>query len=289
MKTSRIFSAVMLAVCGMALCACTESIPDDNGGGKPVPTVLTASIAQTTRTEIVPGEIPHPIHWAKGDIIVVHFDTDTDPNAMHWFGLKTGAGTTEGTFEWQDYGDTLPATYNSMIAGYAGGFVSFDDNAELVLEAHREIFLGLENVIDFPMHATADAGEPLAFLCGFGMVHLSVTGNVAINRIAINTFEQDGQEMSGKFHVDVETYETTFVEPGFASTNPYEIVWDDNAVTLTDTPIDFYGVMPDGTYHAGTTFTFTLTDGSTIVKTAQQPFTISRAQILNLPTLDVRQ
>ena len=58
---------------------------------------------------------------------------------------------------------------------------------------------------------------------------------------------------------------------------------------MNQSPSTPFGVMPDGTYNAGTTFTFTLSDGSTIVKTTQQPFTVSRAQILNLPPLDIVQ
>lgn len=288
MKTSRIFSAVMLAVCGMALCACAESIPDNNGGGKPVPTVLTASIAPTTRTEIVYGEIPHPIHWEENDVIAVHFDTDEMAGMVHWFQLKSGAGTTEGTFEWLDYGDPMPETYNSLVAGYSGWAVTFNGNIEMVLEARSEIFMGMENIEDFPMHGAAAAGEPIAFQCSFGIVHIPITGNVMLSNIVLTT-EDLNMPISGTFEVDVVTGETTFVKPSIES--EFEIVWHgrQDVALSDDTPTDFYAVLPAGEYEAGSTFTFTLSDNSKIEKTTKQPFTVSRAQILNLPTLDVRQ
>lgn len=287
MKTSRIFSAVMLAVCGMALCACTESIPDDNGGGKPVPTVLTASITQTTRTEIVYGEIPHPIHWEEGDIIAVHFDTDEVAGMVHWFRLKSGAGTTEGTFEWMDQGDPLPETYNSLVAGYAAWAITFSGDTEMVLEARSAIFMGLENIVDFPMHGAAAAGEPIQFRCSFGLVHIPITGNVVLTNIMLTTEDLD-VPIAGTFKVDMDTDEAVFVKPSVGS--EFEIVWHSTQdVALDNTPTDFYAVLPAGEYEAGSTFTFTLSDNSTIEKTTKQPFTVSRAQILNLPTLDVRQ
>ena len=287
-KNPILWGAVLL--CGMALSGCQQPEPSGQPQELPVPTVLTVSITQPTRTEIVAGENPHPIYWENDDLIVVHFDTDPEATEMHYYALTSGAGTTEGTFEWQNWDDTLPATYNSLVAGYSAMYVSFTENAELVLEAHSEIFMGLENVSDFPMHGSANAGDPLAFHCGFGLVHVAVTGNVTISRLAIDTAPQSGQEIAGQFKIALDTYETTFLQPGPASTNQYEIVWSGKQnVTLSDTPVDFYGVMPDGTYNAGTTFTFTLSDGSTIVKTTQQPFTVSRAQILNLPPLDIVQ
>lgn len=287
MKTSRIFSAVMLAVYGMALCACTEPIPDDSGGGKPVPTVLTASIAQTTRTEIVSGEIPHPIHWEAGDVIAVHFDTDAN-TAVHYFQVQSGAGTTEGTFaHLSDYGGALPETYNSLIAGYSGWSITFNENTEMVLEARNEIFMGMENIADFPMHATANAGESLAFRCSFGIVHIPVTGDVALSSVLLTT-EDLGVPIAGTFKIDVNTDETTFVQASIGS--QFEVSSSlRKTVTLSDTPTDFYAVLPTGDYEAGATLTFTLSDNSQITKTAKLPFAVSRAQILNLPTLDVRQ
>lgn len=164
---------------------------------------------------------------------------------------------------------------------------SFNENTEMVLEARSEIFMGLDSVEEFPMHGTAAAGAPIAFRCSFGIAHIPVTGNnVSITQITMDTHEE--VPVAGIFNVNVATDATTFVQSTAGSA--YQIVWAGRqAVTLTDTPTDFYGVMPVGTYNAGTTLTFTLSNGSTIVKTAQQPFTVSRAQILNLPTLNVAQ
>lgn len=278
---------IAMLVCGMALSGCAQ--PEKTIGTMPVPTLLSASIAQPTRTEIVAGQNPHPIYWEVGDVIAVHFDTDTDATTVHWYQLQSGAGTTNGTFAHLEYGgDTLPATYNSLIAGFSGyETISFNENTEMVLEARSEIFMGLDSVEEFPMHGTAAAGAPIAFRCSFGIAHIPVTGNnVSITQITMDTHEE--VPVAGIFNVNVATDATTFVQSTAGSA--YQIVWAGRqAVTLTDTPTDFYGVMPVGTYNAGTTLTFTLSNGSTIVKTAQQPFTVSRAQILNLPTLNVAQ
>ena len=69
-KNPILWGAVLL--CGMALSGCQQPEPSGQPQELPVPTVLTVSITQPTRTEIVAGENPHPIYWENDDLIVVH-------------------------------------------------------------------------------------------------------------------------------------------------------------------------------------------------------------------------
>jgi hypothetical protein len=111
-----------------------------------------------------------------------------------------------------------------------------------------------------------------------------VTGdNISVKTIYIDTTTPQ-KEITGRFQVDENTYETTFLNSSHGS--EFQIVWT-GTVQLTDVPSVFYAVLPAGEYGAGTEFRFTRADGSVITKRTRQPFTVTRARVLNLPALDV--
>lgn len=256
------------------------------------------------RTIIQDGTIPHQIVWQANDQIIIHFNTGVQ-GSMRIFDLTSGAGTGSAEFEYTGFGYTsdpdvtmqeeLPEEYDSILAGYPAMFVTVTpENTITVLEAPREIYMGLENVVDYPMYGEADKDGDISFVCPFGMICFPVAGDVTINKIAIDTsysndeIDDNDIEISGLFQINNlggNEYSTTFHS---STHNANQIVWSGtSSVTLTDTPVEFYGIMPAGEYGAGVEFQFTTTDGTTITKTTQQPFTVTRAQILNLPVLNV--
>lgn len=249
----------------------------------------------TTRTSVVPGQIPHPIVWSANDLISIHFNTDVN-GGRRVYALSDGAGTAQGDFIYTQIYDTSdsamtmsadpPAEYTSLFAGYPGAFVTISaQNSELLIESPREIFLGLDDVEDFPMVGTGGADGSLQFSCPFGMIHIPVTGSALIESIYMDTTEQQ-IEISGRFSIDPQTYETNFVESVVGS--QYSISWNGNSpVQLTSSPLSFYAILPAGTYEAGTTFQFVLSSGGSVIMTTQLPFTVSRANILNLPAVEV--
>lgn len=170
----------------------------------------------------------------------------------------------------------LPDTYSSLIAGYPAMFVTITpENREVVLEAPREIYLGIENIVDFPMYGAAGADGKVNFVCPFGLICFPVTGdNISVKTIYIDTTTPQ-KEITGRFQVDENTYETTFLNSSHGS--EFQIVWT-GTVQLTDVPSVFYAVLPAGEYGAGTEFRFTRADGSVITKRTRQPFTVTRAR-----------
>lgn len=114
-----------------------------------------------------------------------------------------------------------------------------------------------------------------------------MTGTTQIEAIYIDTTDQQA-EISGRFSIDPQSYATSFVESLIGS--QFSISWKSNSpLQLTSTPAYFYAILPAGTYEAGTTFQFVLASGASTVMTTQMPFTVSRAQILNLPAVNVTQ
>ena len=253
---------------------------------------VDGSVAQ--RTVIQEGTVPHPIVWKANDQIVIHFDTGVQ-GAMRVFNLQSGVGTGQAEFVYSGFGYSsdpdvqvpmeLPDTYSSLIAGYPAMFVTITpENREVVLEAPREIYLGIENIVDFPMYGAAGADGKVNFVCPFGLICFPVTGdNISVKTIYIDTTTPQ-KEITGRFQVDENTYETTFLNSSHGS--EFQIVWT-GTVQLTDVPSVFYAVLPAGEYGAGTEFRFTRADGSVITKRTRQPFTVTRARVLNLPALEV--
>ncbi|HIW97714.1 MAG TPA: hypothetical protein H9866_04410 [Candidatus Tidjanibacter gallistercoris] len=250
--------------------------------------------AETQRTVIQEGTEPHPIVWKTDDGIIIHFDTGVQ-GAMRVFNIQSGIGTSEAEFVYSGFAYSsdpdvqvpmeLPDTYHSLIAGYPAMFVTITpENREVVLEAPREIYLGLENVVDYPMYGAAGADGKINFVCPFGLICFPVTGdNITVKAVYIDTTAAN-KEVTGRFQINEETYETTFLNSPHGS--EFEIVWT-GTVQLTDTPSEFYAIVPAGEYAAGTQFRFATSDGGVIIKHTKQPFTVTRSRILNLPLLDV--
>lgn len=248
-----------------------------------------------TRTAIEQDQIPHSIIWESGDLISIHFNTDVN-GARRIYALSEGAGTAHGDFTYTQIYDTSdpdvtisadpPASFTSLFAGFPGEFVTISaQNSELLLEPPREIFLGLNTVEDFPMIGNAGADGSIQFVCPFGMIHIPVTGTAQIESLYIDTTDQQ-IEITGRFSVNPQTYETNFVESVLGS--QFSISWNSTSpVQLTSSPQSFYAILPPGTYEAGTTFRFVLASGASTIFTTQLPFTVTRADILNLPVLDV--
>ncbi len=308
MKSILTAAAFSLACLAMASCGRPTTTPPE-----PETLTLHASIEQpaqiaasatlfgrtddNTRTVIEQETIPHPILWQANDDIVVRFDTDPI-SVSRYFHLESGAGTGNAVFAYSGFGvsydqsvevpEELPSSYASIISGYPGMFTTIrSDNSEIILEAPREIFQGLENIADFPMHGIAGADGNIVFHCPFGIIHFPVTGNVAITSITIDTSEQ-AKEVSGRFLIDQDSHTTAFHEASVGS--QFSISWaGKSALQLTSDPVSFYAVLPAGTYAVGTTFQFKQTNGTVIEKKTLEEFTVNRAQILNLPTVYVAQ
>ncbi len=253
--------------------------------------------AAATRTSIDPAVQPHPILWSANDLISIHFNTDVN-GGRRVYVLSAGEGTQHADFTYTQIYDTSdtdvtisadpPADFTSLFAGYPGEYVTISaQNSELLIEPPREIFLGLDDVDAFPMIGTGGADGSISFVCPFGMICLPVTGTTQIEAIYIDTSDQQA-EISGRFSIDPQSYATSFVESVAGS--QFSISWNSNSpLQLTSTPAYFYAILPAGTYEAGTTFQFVLASGASTVMTTQMPFTVSRAQILNLPAVNVTQ
>ena len=255
----------------------------------------------SSRTIIEPTPVPHPIVWRTGDYINIHIDTDPD-GIMRLYRLSEGAGTTQGTFAYLDSSSSnpeipynkipdLPESYNSLIAGYSGLLITFSaTDQEIVLQTPVEIFHGLNAIEDFAMVGRAQSDGNIVFNCVFGIICLPITGNVSITGITIDT-SASALEISGFFVLDPQTSSVAYQRP-ILNHNQYTVTWASQqakGLQLSSTPTMFYAILPPGTYANGTQIKFQTGSGATIIKTAKQSFTVTRASILNLPTLNITQ
>lgn len=314
MKTKH---TLLLLVSGALLAACNDSEPQapktsplqtlrariEQTAGEPQPAspqlsgLFGENSGPSLHTIIQQTPVPHPIVWRRYDDINVHFDTDPE-GIMRLYQLEGTGNTSSGTFSLalslssnpdipSDQIPTLPDSYTSLIAAYPGrSIVITPEESEVIFQTPVEIFRGIEAISDFAMIGSAQAGQPINFYCPFGLIQLPVTGNVAIKSIDIDTSTQQ-KEIAGYFLIDKDSYVPSFHKPIFEGTQ-FTVTWaSQSSLQLTSTPEAFYAILPPATYEAGTLFRFNLTDGSTIERRTKQPFTVTRAQILNLPTLNV--
>lgn len=316
MKTTH---TILLLVSGALLAACSDSEPQAPKAS-PLQTLRAqieqpagAPQASSSRLAALFGEesgaelhtiiqqtpIPHPIVWRQYDDINVHFDTDPE-GVMRIYQLDGAGNSAEGNFTLvfstssnpdipSDKIPALPDSYTSLIAAYPGRTAVITPNdRKVIIQTPVEIFQGIESVTDFAMVGRAQAGQQIAFHCPFGLIQLPVTGNVTIDAIDIDTSTQQ-KEIAGYFLIDQDTYAPSFQEPIFAGTQ-FTVTWAAKSpLQLTSTPEAFYAILPPGTYDAGTLFRFDLAGGGTIERRTKQPFTVTRAQVLNLPTVSVTQ
>ncbi len=273
------------------------------------PQATTRSLAGLfgSQPEIAPHTVidadtdPHTITWSQNDLICIHFDTDPE-GVVRLYTLDGAGDSATGSFTYSfstsfnsdipyDQIPPLPTTFNTLLAGYSGMYTQITPyDQDVILQTPLEIFLGLENIKDFPMIGSGQAGQPITFHCPFGLVKIPVAGNIAIERIYFDTSDQQ-QEISGYFVIDQNSYEPSFQSQS-GTQNQFSTTWASssaNGTQLTATPLSFYVVLPPGTYNAGTLLQFQTPAGATIEKRTQMPFTVSRAQILNLPTVYVEQ
>lgn len=280
MKTKH---TLLLLVSGALLAACNDSEPQapktsplqtlrariEQTAGEPQPAspqlsgLFGENSGPSLHTIIQQTPVPHPIVWRRYDDINVHFDTDPK-GIMRLYQLEGTGNTSSGTFSLalslssnpdipSDQIPALPDSYTSLIAAYPGrSIVITPEESEVIFQTPVEIFRGIEAISDFAMIGSAQQ-----------------------------------KEIAGYFLIDKDSYVPSFHKPIFEGTQ-FTVTWaSQSSLQLTSTPEAFYAILPPATYEAGTLFRFNLTDGSTIERRTKQPFTVTRAQILNLPTLNV--
>lgn len=214
--------------------------------------ILTASIDAATKTYMSYSGGVYNLLWSDSDRIVVWDleSLDQESPVYEFFKIINGAG--EATAE---FVGTLQA--ETYVALYAGQYY-YPYNGYPSIGFPNEQFDRPGNLSDFtnPMIAISD-GRNFFFQNICSVLKVSVTGNgERLNSITV--FSNNGEPMSGRVIVDfaesADGYEPviSFVESGNDDGGPFS--WVDfycNGAELSETPRDFYVVVPARVYQGG--------------------------------------
>ena len=278
----------LLACCALAFsCARhteTEMVPGeeiiDVPSTAPLDSItFTAVLENDTRTQLGEG---NRVHWSEGDKIRV-FNSAT-PEGLE-FTLKSGAGTSSGTFAapgsgmgdgpfYAVYPSSAVTTMNETAIGvtlpatqtYTEG--SFGPGANLAA-------------------GKADVLEEIKFMNLLGAISFTLTGERSISELRLRA--QGTVPLHGIGVIDGWDGEAPVVtwNPGQTADSFRELTLTCNNVTLNSEGTTFYLTIPVGTLGEGFTFEVDDTEGNTMQKqaSANAENRIARSDLLQMPAL----
>ena len=235
-KTMKKSIYIVLAIAALALQAC-QLIEESFKIG------LTATMEPTaiaTKTSLSPtGTSGYDVLWSTGDKIGVYIDGATAPTP---FTLTSGAGTTTASFSGEGIGSNYLAFYpQSMLSSRSGNTLN------ITIPSEQTYVPGSFDEDTYPM--VASSGSPqLQFRNICSIVRISLIGTQTVSKIVFQT-NDPSVKVSGAASVNVSSPSApTITMAANASDN---VVLNTGSVQLSDTPTDFYFVLPPQTYTGG--------------------------------------
>ena len=239
-------------------------------------TTLRASIEQQktggSRTSIDPvADNQAEIRWTTGDKIVVNNGTSSAT-----FALVNGAGTTEGTFNYNgeyDFGDNNIAVYpeTATISG-----------SEITVTLPAEKAIAAPGVGVSPMMGTfSDPDLTFTSLCG--ALGISLTGDKDIT--AVEIVSNKNEQLNGTFACTTDSRQLNVAATTDESQKKMRLTC---ATTLTATPQTFYFALPVGALAEG--FTLNVYGEGTdpiFSKSTSNDVSIVLNQVNQMPAMEV--
>lgn len=276
MKTGRLSWLSMAGMLGVAMlvtgCTATDGLEDNSGSvsGKKI-TVRATTETRTSADGDVRTSLgsSYEVLWSPDDSFMVY---TTDGNYYSALVIEDGAGTTSASF-------TGPGILgNSFVAIYGSnpycmsGTASFTAMPEQVYRKD-----GFSNNVNPMLAYTDDLEKGLSFSNVMGILELNVTGTKTVDRITVSC---DGMALSGKFMLAADLSDLTLIS------DAQNVASEVSLVNIGETldasiPKRFNVVVPPGTYE-NLKIRIVNTDGTYVERTAPEPITVARNQIVPL-------
>lgn len=231
---------------------------------------VDAVIGDGTRTTLS----GYKVLWSKGDVIEIFGDTDYKPA---YFGLKTGAGTSKGTFSGN-------ADIPSGIAKYPYNAEDTysDGNIQTVLSSSHKYVAGSFASGVSPMAAVFSDGQNLEFHNLCAIVKISVLGKYKLSSIVLSS-NSDSRKVSGDAKISFDGGFPALTMNSSASTS----VRLNCSCTLSETSFtDFYIPVPPQFYEGGISITINSPSGSITKTTTSEP-DLEAGKIYSLPPFEM--
>ena len=274
---------LLFAWSAIALVACSHDTTESPELGTKT---IYATLASDDDSRVELNERKQTV-WTAGDQIVVNGPDDMTVWQFNGqTGDRSGSFTYTGYFNFPNYSSTYQ--FDRYYAYLYDGPVTLghtpDGVALLFMTARQQQTYkkGSYGVGDSPIIGTSDDGENFTFKNMLGYLRLSIKGNQTLESIL---FQGNNQEiLAGTFYAPINDLFNTTWHEGQST----QITLDcGDGVQLTDTPTDFYIVLPPMTFEKGFSVTLNFTDGSLYPKSTSKEIVIERNAILPMATFDL--
>ena len=233
--------------------------------------ILTASLEReaATKTHLgAPVDGVYYPYWSSQDQLAVYVDGISLPDK---YSLSAGVGTEKGVFSGTLTGDRYVALYpysDRTQEGLQG------ETLHLSLPAEQTYAAGTFGEGSFPMLAVSEE-DALSFLNLCSVLKISLTGETAVRSIR---FEANDKKMPVSGPATVRTDFSKIPELVMQSGGTNAVTLKCGSVSLDKTqPVDFFLVIPPGTYKGGFTLEIDTFSGKH-VKTITSDVTFARSQ-----------
>ena len=277
MKTGRLSLLSMAGMLGVTMlvtgCTATDGLEEDSGAASA--NKITVRATNETRTS-ADGDVRttlgsnYEVLWSPDDSFMIY---TTDGNYYSALIIEEGAGTTNASFTGPGIlGNSFVAIYGSNPYCMYSGTASFTAMPEQTYRAD-----GFSNNVNPMLAYTDDLEKGLSFSNVMGILELNVTGTKTVDRITVSC---DGMALSGKFTLAADLSDLTLTPD--AQNVASEVSLVNIGETLdASTPKHFNVVVPPGTYE-NLKIRIVNTDGTYVERTAPEPITVARNQIVPL-------
>ena len=276
MKIGRLSWQSAVSMLGIVLfvtgCTAADGLDEDSGGASG--RKITVRATTETRTS-AQGDVrttlgsSYEVLWSPEDSFMVY---TVNGNLYSAFAIENGAGTTSASF-------TGPALAgNSFVAVYGANSYCVSGTASFIaMPEQRYRKDGFSDNVNPMLAYTDDLEKGLSFSNVMGILELNVTGTKTVDRITVSC---EGMALSGRFFLAADLSDLTLTPDAQSAASEVALV---NIGEMLDasTPKRFNVVVPPGTYE-NLRIRIVNADGTYVERTAPEPITVARNQIVPL-------
>lgn len=276
MKTGRLSLLSMAGMLGVTMlvtgCTAADGLDEDSGGASG--RKITVRATTETRTS-AQGDVrttlgsSYEVLWSPEDSFMVYTENG---NLYSAFAIENGAGTTSASF-------TGPALAgNSFVAVYGANSYCVSGTASFIaMPEQRYRKDGFSDNVNPMLAYTDDLEKGLSFSNVMGILELNVTGTKTVDRITVSC---EGMALSGRFFLAADLSDFTLTSDAQSAASEVSLVNIGETLDAS-TPKHFNVVVPPGTYE-NLEIRIVNTDGTYVERTAPEPITVARNQIVPL-------
>lgn len=260
-KTAFLVTGLLTAVLSVA---CRHAEKMDGASVRLTATIEADATSKTTLSPAVNGV--SQVLWSADDKIAVYADDAASPTT---FRLTEGAGTPTAIFAGGDAGDRYLAFYPA-----ANLISSENGQLQIKLPAEQKYVPGSFADGAYPMVASSESSVlPFKNLCS--VLKLSISGDETVRRIVFRP-HTSSVKVAGKATVDLSNPAAPTLT--MASDAIDSLVLNTGSIRLSDTPTDFYLVLPAQKYSRGFTVRVYSSSSKYMEKRYDSDFTMVRSR-----------